>query len=354
MKQVFIIFFTVLALSACSKRTPTAVTVVETQVINVKSQMPSLSSINSGSYAFIAFHTNVYDEGILVVDISKPESSTVVNTLQGGYPRYVEYSGKTLCDNNHFLDIRDPVHPVISSTIDTLNIWSFALKGNKAYCGCLHPNNNDSFVIYDFSDPAKPQKLGQCKLPNWPMDIAVKGRYAYVADHWAGLRVIDVGDPSNPREVANLLNLEAVAENIVINNYYAYLCQQGQVSIIDIFNPLVPVRVSTYNGECYKTCVNDNYLYIANGYGGITIVDVHDPFHPKFVSRLGLPGRTLGVAASGNYAFAVGDNGCGLRVVNVGDKQHPFLAVSLVADHTNFDITLYRPDKHRTDRQTIE
>jgi hypothetical protein len=33
------------------------------------------------------------------------------------------------------------------------------------------------------------------------MDVYVSGNYAYVADGYAGLRVIDVSNPSNPREV---------------------------------------------------------------------------------------------------------------------------------------------------------
>jgi hypothetical protein len=341
MKRLAIILLAVLGLAACSKQSPTAVTATGQQTNAGTTGTTSVAGYRCRSYAFIAFHNNVSDEGVLVIDITKPEQPAVVCSLPG-YSARVEYSGSIMCCNSFLCDVLDPVHPQLLSSIDTMNVECISLRGSTAYLGCGGFNNRKLAVV-DIINPTHPRLLGYCILSNEVWGVAIKGNYAYVANHWNGLRVIDVSNPANPHEVANLLNLEAVAEDIVIEGHYAYLCQQGQVSIIDIANPLVPVRTATYQTGClYWACIYGHYMYVANAYDGIQIVDVQNPSHPQFVSRLNIPGRTMRVAVSGDYAYVVGDNGSGLRIVNVRDKQHPFLVKSLLTDHTNYDITLYQ------------
>jgi len=72
-----------------------------------------------------------------------------------------------------------------------------AVQGNYAYVGV-----GPRLVVLDVSDPTKPAIRGQTAvLPAVVRDVALAGGYAYVAVGWAGLRVVDISDPANPREV---------------------------------------------------------------------------------------------------------------------------------------------------------
>ncbi len=51
----------------------------------------------------------------------------------------------------------------------------------------------------DISDPSRPQAMGKALLPGIVAGIYVEGFYAYVADGYAGLGMIDVSTPSAPR-----------------------------------------------------------------------------------------------------------------------------------------------------------
>jgi hypothetical protein len=72
-----------------------------------------------------------------------------------------------------------------------------AVQGRYAYVGV-----GPRLVVVDVGDPARPVEVGRTGvLPGVVRDVAVSGSYAYVADGDAGLRVIDVSNPSSPREV---------------------------------------------------------------------------------------------------------------------------------------------------------
>jgi hypothetical protein len=59
-------------------------------------------------------------------------------------------------------------------------------------------------MIADAADPANPVPLGELELPDMTIHaITVAGDHAYVANSSAGIRVVDIGDPSAPVEVGS-------------------------------------------------------------------------------------------------------------------------------------------------------
>jgi hypothetical protein len=58
--------------------------------------------------------------------------------------------------------------------------------------------------VIDVSDPTLPVEIGGLDTPGYALDVAVVGDLAYVADRHSGLRVIDVSDPTLPVELGAL------------------------------------------------------------------------------------------------------------------------------------------------------
>jgi hypothetical protein len=115
------------------------------------------------------------------------------------------------------------------------------------------------------------------------LDVTVAGNYAYTAN-WAtgdtGTGVVNVVDISNPR------------------------------------SPAVVARIDTLVGAANAVFCDSNYLYVAmSNYmasdsvvGGVRVVDVHDPTHPKVVAGYDLhwPHNGFDVKARFPYVYVAG------------------------------------------------
>ena len=103
--------------------------------------------------------------------------------------------------------------------------------------------------------------------------VAVNGSYAYVADHYQSLRIIDISDPSNPSEIGAI-------------------DPQG----ID---------------RAYDVAVSGSYAYVAHGLSGLWIYNISNPTAPTLAGFFDTGGFATGIAVSGLYAY-VADGSAGL------------------------------------------
>jgi hypothetical protein len=120
--------------------------------------------------------------------------------------------------------------------------------------------------------------------------VAVAGNYAYVADEYAGLQVIDVSSPTNCVRVGGY-DIDGLAYGVAVAGSYAYVaCQVAGLHVIDISDPTNPERVggSRTNGYAWGVAVADNNIYLANGNYGL-----HVFYHPP-QPRLEVVGMDMG------------------------------------------------------------
>jgi hypothetical protein len=66
---------------------------------------------------------------------------------------------------------------------------------------------------------------------------------------------------------------------------------------------------------------------VADGLGGLVVVDVSNPAAPAITGTLDTPGTARGVAVAGSYAY-VADQGAALQVISVANPAAPTLAGS--------------------------
>lgn len=205
--------------------------------------------------------------GVLLMDISSPlspketcflqtagelfpESPTVVKTFISGSLAYMATSGGGL----YIADVSDPKHPALLS--------KFAE---------LAPAGIDG----------KPDKKVNV------MDVAVSGKYAYIADN-NNLRVIDVSDPKQPKSVSALL-------------MPAFLVNGG-------------------GGPAKSLVVNGDTLLVADSAAGLLAVDISDPACPKILQQLTLAGHASWVSVQKDYAYVATQEG-GLYIVKLNGSE---------------------------------
>jgi len=212
--------------------------------------------------------------------------------------------------------------------------------------------------IVDIADPAHPTIVGKYVLPGTSQvvrDVCVSGKYAYAArasgesllGTQGGMHIVDISDPAKPVEVG-AFEAGASTGNITVVGDSAYLATSAGLIIVDVRDPAKPVKLATvstastvldhirsYGGA--GVVVSNGIAYVADGYGGVNLIDVKNPARARHVGWYVVPfdekhskfteadkglGAAFGIAVSGNYAYVAAFNQ-GMRIVDVSNPTRP-------------------------------
>ncbi|MFH0878433.1 MAG: hypothetical protein V2A34_01850, partial [Lentisphaerota bacterium] len=159
--------------------------------------------------------------------------------------------------------------------------------------------------------------------PGQAWNIDVQGSYAYIADAYAGVRIVNIGDPLHPVEAASI-PMTQYARDVKVAGSYAYVAS-APFKIYNIADPAHPVEVGSTNiGSAFAVEVSGLYAYVVrrDRQSAMTIVDISDPSHPVQRGTAEIGSIDCHVRVSNNYAYiALQDSG--FHVVDVSDKDHP-------------------------------
>ncbi|MCK4392154.1 PD40 domain-containing protein [Candidatus Bipolaricaulota bacterium] len=192
--------------------------------------------------------------------------------------------------------------------------------------------------IWDTSTPSVPQRVGvySTRLSRG----FVVGSVAYVTDDGCpgGLRILDISDPTNPRDVGfweaptgngprPCLGQVFVEDSLAFVTCYSRTTwERSALWIVDVSNPAKPHTVGTYDfTEVIEDIfVSGNHVYVAAGEAGLRILDSSDPSNPVEVGSWSEPGcyvKDLFVSESNVYVATQGI--LGFSVIDVSDPVQP-------------------------------
>jgi len=269
-----------------------------------------------GDYAYVADSW----KGLQVIDISDPSFPSIIGSLEtigaaghisvvGSYA-YIScaYSGLVI------IDVSIPSTPQYIGKYETDSPGGSFIEGNYAFLAA----GDVGLLIIDISDPYFPSLEGSYDTPGNAYDVYVKDNYAYVADGGqyedGGLQIIDISNLSSPtfKGSANTVGWE---NSVVVQGSYAYVSTGGYggsemmgLRIINISNPSSPKVISSYITDRFASdvFVLDNYAYIADWEGGLVVIDVLNPFNPKYGDSYTAFG--IGVFATADNVFLTSIN----------------------------------------------
>jgi len=172
-------------------------------------------------------------------------------------------------------------------------------------------------TIFDVSDVGSARQLASLSLEG-ARDVAVRGTLAYVAMGMAGLEIVDVTDPAAPRPRSRLGSLHArtvaVAE-LASGTILAAVTGSEGLTLADLSDADAPRVVSVYRSRYAEDAVvAEGRVYLAEGIGGLSVLDVRRPEVPRKVSSSDVE-YAIAVGVRGEYAFVVDHQG--LRVVRI-------------------------------------
>lgn len=341
-----------------------------------------------GNYAYVG-NTDSGAGGINVIDISNPANPTLVTTYPG-YAAYITARGNSLAFTGSsmvctIIDISTPTTPVLANSYSIPNFTGdIYVDGNYAYTGNngfrvfditdkTHPvqvgyniidgsivrtsgnkavyiresmSANNPVMLMDISDPTNPTLLGQYNSPVMTNDLEVRDHYAFVSCWWDGVRIVDLQDPANPVLTAHSMGWTNggtpgvtffYAQALDVEGNYLYVLDYGPfaeedtkglyiLDISDINNPTLVTRFTGLSSYGYDLDVVGNFVYIADNYGGVEVIDVTDKNNPVTRGYAALPDGANFVKVTENMAFVADYINGGVQVVDVSDPDNPIVA----------------------------
>lgn len=220
------------------------------------------------------------------------------------------------------LDVSNPVTPteVGSTTPFPYFVEDVVVSDTLAYVAA----GGAGLRVVNISDPTHPVEIGKWDSPGYAEGVAVAGSTVYLADGPYGLWVVDVSDPAQPQKVGSAYDMNYAFE-VAVSGHYAYIAAAGAgLLIADVSDPAHPVEVASLDtpGYAYGVAISGTLSYIADAWEGLRVVNVSDPAHPVEMGACDTPGWALNVAVAGSTAY-VADGASGMRIVDLSDPAHP-------------------------------
>ncbi len=192
--------------------------------------------------------------------------------------------------------------------------------------------------VVNVSEPTRPIVIASVVLPDVITTVAASHDFAYAWTWSAGLRVIDVRDPYNPREVGFLDHegasgyVDAVVADryafVTFRSIYGGATPDSRIRVVDLNDPTEPFEIASYDGEYGSLTVSGSFLYAVasnDPEGGwmLEVIDVSDPEEPVGLGSYQAPTGDWASDLAGEGSFAYVSTRSGLVVIDATNPAAP-------------------------------
>jgi hypothetical protein len=170
------------------------------------------------------------------------------------------------------------------------------------------------------STPVSLEMVGQ--IGGVSAAIAASGTLVYVG---VGPRLVVLDPDPFSLTHGESAALPAKVAGLALSGTHAYVADgDGGLRVMDVSNPTSPSEVGHYDtlGYARGVALAGNYAYIADGGGGLRVVDVSNPASPSEVGHYDTPGYAHSLAVSNTYAY-IAAGYSGLRIMDVSNPTSP-------------------------------
>ncbi len=197
--------------------------------------------------------------------------------------------------------------------------------------------------VLNISDPEKPKNMYQINNLNVANDVAIAGENMYIADANTGLLIFNLTDRKNPGLVGMFYilrsNLSGSLQGwggiaVAVSENYAFLSgeQRKGFYIIDITDPSRPREVFHSIGKnVYDISLSESGVYLARADGTtqFDLLNVSNPYMPQIVDIFSILESTdrsaIAIHPSGNYIYAA--SGYTWHIFKIKDTLPPELLI---------------------------
>jgi hypothetical protein len=255
----------------------------------------------------------------MAVDLAAGRAEQIVSNWWWAFPVALGFVGGMICWAKHRYSSRFKATNMLTLGIVFTIIWTIPLS---------------------ISHPAAPGRsfsvVGSFPTSWEAQDVFVSGDKAYLANGKGGLIILDVSEPSDPKEIGQC-PLDNAMSVIVIDDV-AYVCEQGEVVgnqalsdrlvLIDVSDPSDPQKLGEYepegmywNSVLYNFAVEDQTVFLTAS-DRMASVDVSMPSEPEMLGEFLFDSNIVspGIAITDGVAYLMANR---LHVVDVEDPSQP-------------------------------
>jgi hypothetical protein len=215
----------------------------------------------------------------------------------------------------------------------------FALQDSLVYT----ISGDDSFRIYNVSNPASPVFRGAC-LDSGNL-VSVSGNAAFLGDRW-GLYVLDVSNPASPHRIGSwgsaVEQVQARGRLCYVTTFNPNVPGDITFHVLDVAVPSLPYQI----GSLDSAGGNDLYLIDTLAYGAgetdfneLTVISVADSTRPRLIGSAATAGWSFGIWASGTAQETfVGCHWEGLQIYDTRNTSAPVRDTFLLGCDLSVDI----------------
>jgi len=243
----------------------------------------------SGPRAYVTCH----DLGVRIVDISDParlDDQSVIGAWAEDFAAGIEIADSVafVATGRRGLSILDLSPTWDSDPLTQPERIGSYYTGGTAHRAVVHSHllfvadGQEGLKILDVTVTNDPVEIGSVSSDD-ARDVAVMPGYALVADGESGLIVCDISDPGDPTPIATL-DRQGVHRIVVRDNLVATAGRTG-VDLYDFSDPRHPEVLGRFESRYVESIfIDGNYLYIAEGYRGLKVLDIQSFDRPVPVS----------------------------------------------------------------------
>lgn len=257
------------------------------------------------TYAYIADGNS----GLQIIDISTPSTPVIVKTIPtDGYITNVYVTNKYAFITNaagtlEIIDISDINNAMVYKTVDI----AFNATDLFVYVNFVFVANSAGIQIIDITDiedvSATPTVL-YTLYGSAAFGLYISGDHLFVAGGNNGLSIIDISQRCAAPTVKTITTA-GFAKKVYVNGNYAYIVEDTNgVEVVDITDMQNASIVKSYTTErAMQVCVTDRYLYLADKYAGLKIIDIAS--NPVIEQLETMPGNETikAIDSAGDYIF---------------------------------------------------
>ncbi|SYZ73126.1 hypothetical protein TRIP_C21241 [Candidatus Zixiibacteriota bacterium] len=271
------------------------------------------------NYCFIADHIG----GVKIIDISNPYSPNSVCTIATAEPaRKVRFHDNTAYIITYKTGISKLLLYDISNPADPVFIEQYAQEAPIQDVYTLPWNtytvdNAGNFTLFDISsDTLLP--YAQYVMPDFPMGMTSIFGFLLIADYSAGIVVVNASElwyQCNPI----IYPTAGRARSLLIYGSTLYVSEDEKgIELMHITDEAVLSQVSLIDtpGQALDATANENYAFVADGAGGgLQVINVKNKDDPYIVAGYATPDIAQSVAYDGTFIYVAAGNG-GLMIFN--------------------------------------
>jgi hypothetical protein len=212
---------------------------------------------------------------------------------------YMQWSRpQTLCF--HSVNVSDPRNPRPTGIVQMTNdIEDIVVRDTFAYLA-----KDGRFEIFSIANPYLLRWVGSCTLPDDAYGMCFQDTFAYVANQYAGLTIVNIAN-SNAPNVVGTFSLPGWTNGVFVKDTLAYVASLDiGLRIVNIKNPLAPFEVSSFpTGQTYDVVVKDSFAYV--GCTSFKVIDISNPSIPIEIGHYTTPFYVRRVNVDSNYIYCV-------------------------------------------------